>query len=627
MTELFINGQMVVLPYNFSTTIIDENPFFTKNGKYSLDIEIPLKGVPENKKIYKHLDRFNTVNDIPKDRSAILIVDNEVVLNGTEDILEYSNEKVKIQILSGNSDLNFLIGGDRLLRDLDLGKAEPFVHKDMSFAAERDIARQVFHSLKLPYPERDWHLLPYHAGIDDFENQIHGNRYIIHPFDPDGLLPPELASYGDKDAYYIPKFSGQVPQPYFCFIIKQVLESKSIGYTLTYNAIAEHAILKNAYIVHGIQTMEFAKMLPFWTVNDFLSKIELQFDCTFVVNSDDRSVRLLFNYENNIGVSGQKTKDIEALDDFKVEHDADNKLLVQTSNVAYALDTDDYYAFMNMDRRIMEYADANERIIPYNTLPEMVDMVKDSADEYRFEKIYTDGYDQFIAFRTGETLGGQPEVIPRRVNSFVPLMNNPASAEIDQEFDIIPASMVHAWYSGGTQPRYYFQFPKAGNFDPLFGYNGESIPAEDESVFDIQSIVEGDISLDEDTSYTKMRLAIYKGLSELDLTVPDAKKSRYPIAFVESLAEYFEETGIIRYFGPIGSDPFRLSNMNRDIFSKTDKTDTTNTYSVHFLNKGKIDLTSRFVIKNKAFRCVKIERTVTSKGFNRVANGYFYPVY
>lgn len=623
MTELLIDGQRVVLPSNFSTTVVEENPFYTKNGKYTLDVLIYLENEPQNKKIYKHRNRFNSVNEIPRDRSAVMIVNNEVILNGTENILEWTDKFVRLQILSGNSDLNFLIGGDLRLRDLDLGIATPFIHVDQSKPEEVDIAIQVFQSLKKTYPERDWHLLPYYAGIDDHDYRIHGNRFTLQTFDPDDLLPEEEHSWGDRDAYYVPWFSGQVPQPYLCFIIKQVIESKEIGYTLIYNAIAEHDLLKNAYIVHGIQTMDFAKMLPVWTVSEFLSKIELQFDCTFVVNADDKTIRLLFNYQNNFNYENNKRlTTLEALDDFTVEYDKDNKLLVQTSNVAYSLDSDDYYAFMAMDPRIMEKA---ERVY-YNTLPEMVNFVMDSTDKHRFEKIFTDGYDQFIAFRTGETVGGQPEVISRRVNSFVPLMNNPDSKEIDQEFDIIPASMVYSWEPGAEQAKYYFQFPKAGNYDPLFGYEGSGMPVE-KPIFDIQSIVEGEISLDEDTSYTKMRLAIFQGLVDLDLTVPNADRSRFPITFVESLAEYFEETGIIRFFGPIGRDPFRLSNFDREIYSLTNTTDTTHTYKVPFLSKGKVDVTSRFVIRNKAFSCVKIERTVTALGFNTVIRGEFYPVY
>lgn len=621
MTELLINGQRVVLPYNFSTTIIDENPFFTKNGKYSLGIEILFKGEPENKKIYKHLDRFNTVNEIPKDRSAILIVDNEVVLNGTEDILEFSNERVKIQILSGNSDLNFLIGGDFQLRSLNMGSATPF-NSDKVDPGENqmDVSRQVFNALRLSYPARDWHLLPFYTG-EDMRGDInatfwypHGNFYFLEPNWMDDIVLGQ--SY---DSRFVPAYSGQVPQPYLCFIIKKVFEI--LGYSLTENALAEHPVLKDAYIVHGMQTLEYAKMLPVWTVTEFLSKIELQFDCTFVVDTDTRIARLLFNYQNNIDRQSGEVYTPVALDEFTVEHDEDNKLFVQNSNVAYSLDSDDYYKFMNIDPRFITQVKNNNFLIEYNTLSEMVSMVENTNDVNRFKKIWTDKYDMFIAYDTGRTINGQAEVIPRRIHSFGPLMNNPDSEDIDQEFDIIPASMIiNRTATTMEWDPAWMQMAIAGSFDPLY-IDGST---EGDEEFNLQSLIEGESSLPDEVSYSKMRLAIYSGISELDTV---NVRSRYPISYVESLAEYFEESKIERYFGPIGGDPFRLSNLNRDIYSETQKTDTTNTYKVPFVSKGKVNLMSVFVIKNKAFRCVKIERTVSNRGFNSISRGEFYPVY
>lgn len=80
MTELYIDRQLVVLPETFSITIIEENPSFTKNGSYTYDISLSLLD-SINAKIYKHLNRLNRKGDIPKNRSAYLVVDNEPVLD------------------------------------------------------------------------------------------------------------------------------------------------------------------------------------------------------------------------------------------------------------------------------------------------------------------------------------------------------------------------------------------------------------------------------------------------------------------------------------------------------------------------------------------------------------------
>ena len=43
MTELFIDRQPVILPEDFSLEVIQENPFFTKNGKYTYELKLSLQ--------------------------------------------------------------------------------------------------------------------------------------------------------------------------------------------------------------------------------------------------------------------------------------------------------------------------------------------------------------------------------------------------------------------------------------------------------------------------------------------------------------------------------------------------------------------------------------------------------
>ena len=366
------------------------------------------------------------------------------------------------------------------------------------------------------------------------------------------------------------------------------------------------------YIVHGIQTFEFAKMLPNWTVDEFLSKIEFQFDCVFVVDAATRNVDLLFNYNTQVS---PKNVTLRVIDQLTVTEDTDNRLDIRIANVAYNLDSEDYYSFMAVKPTFIEKVIADGMLIHYNHLSDLHVLIGNRNDKNRFKKIWTDGYDMFIAFDTGEIVGGEPKVIPRRINSFKPLMKNKDSTEIDQQFDIIPASM-HA--DNTVTHLAWVQMPTAGAFDPL--YIDASTGEKEE--FNLQSLIEGEASLEEDISYTKMRMAIYHGISELDTV---NVRARYPISYVESLAEYFEASKIVRYFGPIGSDPFRLDNMYRDIYSEATSIDTTKTYKYLFELDIDMDIRSDFIINNKRFVCFKIEREVTPQGFSPLATGHFYP--
>ena len=158
MTQLFIDGQEAVLPIDFSCKIVNENPFFTKSGDYTLNITLSLEN-PVNAKIYKHINRINSLSRF-ENRTAIIVSDNKVIIKGEEVILKYSNNSIEIQILAGNSSLNYIFGNDLNLRDLDLGVA--IINKN-----------EIVANLSKDYPEVDYQLLPFY----DRDLEFVGNKY------------------------------------------------------------------------------------------------------------------------------------------------------------------------------------------------------------------------------------------------------------------------------------------------------------------------------------------------------------------------------------------------------------------------------------------------------------------
>lgn len=55
MTQLFIDGQEVILSEQFELELITENPYFTRKGEYTYDIDIDLRN-PNNRMIYQHIN-------------------------------------------------------------------------------------------------------------------------------------------------------------------------------------------------------------------------------------------------------------------------------------------------------------------------------------------------------------------------------------------------------------------------------------------------------------------------------------------------------------------------------------------------------------------------------------------
>ena len=122
MIELFINKLPADLPADFSFSMEYENEFFTKASEYSLDIELPLLGSPNNQKIFGNIHRVTT----PKSNvnyEAVAYVNGRCVSHGYALILSVTDRSVKIQLVGNTSYVNFFTT-ETFIDEMDLGYAE-----------------------------------------------------------------------------------------------------------------------------------------------------------------------------------------------------------------------------------------------------------------------------------------------------------------------------------------------------------------------------------------------------------------------------------------------------------------------------------------------------------------------
>ena len=120
MIELFLDNKPAVLRDNASIKLTRENAYFTKCGSYTYDVELPLQCV-ENRAIFGSINRKD-VATIAQELHAVLRVDNVVLLDGKAVVNHVTDSAVKVQLLGGNSEMNFYAKGSELFIDeLDLG--------------------------------------------------------------------------------------------------------------------------------------------------------------------------------------------------------------------------------------------------------------------------------------------------------------------------------------------------------------------------------------------------------------------------------------------------------------------------------------------------------------------------
>ena len=100
MLQLTIDGMRVNLPEGMSTEYNVQNPFFTNQGDYTLDIDIPLDD-PENARVYHHIHRIDHTRRSSR-RTAILSDETGVIVK----LLGY-NENGELSHFVNTLDLKF----------------------------------------------------------------------------------------------------------------------------------------------------------------------------------------------------------------------------------------------------------------------------------------------------------------------------------------------------------------------------------------------------------------------------------------------------------------------------------------------------------------------------------------
>jgi hypothetical protein len=567
MTELYIDKQPVVLPKDFSFEIIRENPFFTKNGTRTYEINILLDN-PQNAKLYSHLNRINNRIAVLENRSACLVIDNEVILNGTEIILEITDREVKLQLVSGESELNYFIKGNIKINELDLGTVDR----------------------RYPYQE----YFPIYSTND--ERRYNG---------------PSIMKSTENSIPYTAANSYHFAQPLFSHIIKLIVEA--LGYEIEINEI-ETGKFKNLYLVNGVLTERFNEMLPDWTATEFFSEIEKLFNVVFLIDEFSKKVSILSKY--NYYESAQKNFIDNALNDYVKAIDKENRTDYSIGNIGYSLPDDEYFKYQNMNPQI--YGQAEK--VPVKSYSDVISEMNSQTYRDRVKSIIFISQDSDTEYICMED--ENYDLSPKKVNAFAPIQNDLKSWDMDVEFKITPAPMHVLEYTGANCPYIFLlQAPAVQTYGDIM-----MDPNYDRDKFDIQQSIE-----DNPEAYTVsgIQLAFYTGYHTVymkDISVIDEKnKVDYPTAFVDYLWEMNNP-------GERLIDDSRLclrlngASGMKSVYDNSTSADTTKEYKFRFIHKTKLDVKSIFVINNREFVCKELKYIANQNGILPLIEGKFYPV-
>ena len=558
MVSLYIAGVEAVLPSDFATEIKIENSFFTKNGEYTYEFKLPLNN-PTNGSLYSHLHRLNNASEIKEKRQAVLVADNRCYINGTEIITDWTEDSVSIQLASGNSELNYLIGASLQVSFLNMGTAE--------LTDESGRVALYTQSLKGSYPEYE---------------------YVAAPVStPAGIL--NEWRFGKTSSGYSLRLADdsiRIVQPYLCAIVRRMLTA--LGYTIGVNQL-EESRYSQLIVVHDVNTLEYAKMLPGWSVKDFFENLERMFNLVLVVNNKSRTVDIIF--ANRFYLAAEEVHLSAVEDDYEVDVDEDNADLMTNANIGYDLPDSDYFRFAKMNDSLVNLC---EKVESPSLLTLGVYFMNNKP--MRTIGIDTSTGRQYV-YRPYQLPIFQDDMFPmREVNQYANL--DKGGEEVTLKF--IPCAQVFhiipCYDAGGERVGdYLWHIPSIeGN---------TTAEGEDVSALNMTELIESGKTDSGQSGSGRLSLAFWHGCRTENAIGP-ALPVAYPLAMSDNMFQVLTEQLEGAPMVVVDSEySLRLSVLDAELYSGVYNIDTTKAYKFYTSDPNLPDARLIFVIRNKRFVC------------------------
>ncbi|SFC44006.1 hypothetical protein SAMN04488493_10743 [Xylanibacter ruminicola] len=569
MTQLLIAGVEVTLPQNFTVTVKRENSFFTKNGEYTYDCTLRLDN-PINRTLYGFLQRLNKTDQLDTKRTAVLIADGHVYARGTEIITRWTQESVTIQIVSGESELNYFIGQDQKIEELDLGEIETTV----TLISPTD-----------SFPDVEFCL----PTIRSQSGYVY-NRYVRGH-----------VMAGRRTGNTIIPGSDLRPQPYLCALLRRLMEA--LGYTVTENHL-ENTQFKNLFLVNTIFTTEYAKMLPGWTVKDFLTEVERLTGVVFITDNLNKTCAILLKTQFYANARQFTVRNVVDAYEAESQDDDSREAEFTTSDVSYDMPDGYWSKIVQLPEGYLEAADIEE-----------FDFVNIDTAISDFKKVYKDRVTGRYYIKVSREYEVQQQnttatdTFRIELNQYGNLDREDTDSTL--ELKIVPAPMAWLGMVG-------CEVVDIGTSDGYKSYGEESAQTEESTE---SEGAEGDIRSFEkkESAAIDLYCAFHNG-SVLENNTPVAYTDAYH-ALIQALLYPMIVDAIL---GPEGS--LRLKDLNDSYYQGGYEIDTRHAITFETYDPNVIDPRQVYVIRNRRYVVRDIEETITTEGRQKKWKLTCYPI-
>lgn len=669
MTTLYLNGKRAVVDERQALKLVRENTYFTKSGTYTYNISLPI--CPENIAIFGMLSRKD-INKSEVAYNARLVVKNRDVVNGTATVTNISEDEIKVQLLGGNSELNFYNKNEnRYIDELPLGtwydvagvtssdltmrsmaeRIRSQFNSDVSSvgieAAYKNLCNKIWNENTKEAPV-DWVALP--CVNENFD--VTCNNFGIKTYSDNNGNSKRCPAINDIDKVYLSA------QPYLVQMIERVFNN--LGYPVLENCLRDNEFFMHLVIVTANNRSAIARALPHWTVAQFIEEIENLFGVVFLINESTKKTLIKSRgdyFKDNIEYIDN------ILDEYSVSMETDETTDIANANVGYA-EVTDVYDRIDDDIREAAKVDTtydNEADLAYGLQNLVTKLSQDRGNgqtstgllKHKGTIFKVCGHSYIIELYDhvdgqGRTYTNHARTIA--IDEFANLINVKGKKDVDIELKICPAKSINDgtvdFYNADGSLSYTkscFHLVKADNTDPA--------GIENETNIYIAGLISGETEK-VDTKEDIMSICLYDGgmakRAETDYNdgYPSSLLTQvenflfYPAGYIKDQwqANTYTGGGTIQKFAyeslalnidstyrTVIGHKYTFRTFYSEVFKRLKKIDTQVKYCFKFItDRMDLPVNSTFIIRNKKFVCEKLEYNIKADGVSELVTGYFY---
>lgn len=573
-TILYLNNSQVFPAGNQSIKLTKENPYFTQSGSYTLDVTLPME-ILENRTFFANISRMEASKN-PARMTCRLLVNNRLLLKGSARVTQVTAKEVKVQLLGGNSELNFISDSDECHIDrLELG--------------------QVVRNYITP---SSWE---YSVTTGIRFRQVHVND------ETEGAQHVRL-QFGLID------------------VARQIFST--LGFTVTDCSI-DREPWNQIYIATAMYTYDVAHVLPHWTVRTFIDEFCKFFNVSVVINQEQRTVSIR---ENPAFYSRQNAVAIQPVEEYTAEMSEQSEAhALAADNIRFDISDSEHHDYDIIPDNVRENADT----VTYASRTAALNAWNAASDDNRKQRIYACPVGKYTGWLHDYTdVGGTEEDLHfTQIDVFAPLVRNPDTDNVT-ELKICPVAIgeIDEVYNAPSETERQRSYRWRGHIPSLENPTGNEVQttfgraqAEEEKAT-IQEYVMGDADNEKAEKEDRMQVMFIDdepqpyhywrhGDGDMDGTmIAGFTDYEYKKAHSGRGHRYWSlalnPCNATYYLGQLHQNGFTFNLKAKQCFK--------------FIARDIPDPTKVFIIRGKCYGCEKIETQIDSQGMQQLMTGYFY---